>query len=449
MTVTIPDGAHSHAPIPGPETLLAGLTPEQTEAVRHGPGPLLIIAGPGTGKTRTLTHRVAHLLASGHAAPHEILAVTFSVRAAGELRLRLADLLGRDAACGVLAATFHSVCARLLREHATLFGRTDAYTIYDQADLRRVIETLLADRRRAAIQHAIAACRQPSAAELETELARAKSRLLAPDRYRAASRYPAAALVAAVWRAVDEELERCNAFAFDDLLGFTVRLLREHPARLAHLRSRWRWLVVDEMQDTNPAQATLVHLLAGSAGNLTVVGDDDQAIYRFRSAEPRNILAFGERYPGHARIVLGRNFRSRAEILTAAACCIALNELRHPKRLVAVRGAGGRITTRGFATDRDEAGWAAALIADALATGTPPGEVLVLARTALATGPIQAALAGAGIAHRVLGSLGLYERAEVRDALAYLALLATSRAAPASRRAVRAPRRGAGTATIG
>src|SRR3954449_10452564 len=428
--------------------LLAGLTPEQTEAVRHGEGPLLIVAGPGSGKTRTLTHRVAHLLATGTASAREILALTFSVRAAGELRLRLADLLGEELARGVLTATFHSVCARLLREHATLFGRTDAYTIYDQADIRRVIDALLVDHRRRAIQQTIAACGQPSAAELETELALAKSRLLDPAGYLSASRYPAAPVTAAGWPALGDELERRNAWAFDDLLVFAVRLLREHPHRLAHLRGRWRWLVVDEMQDTNRAQAVLVHLLAGPDGNVTVVGDDDQAIYRFRSAEPRNMLAFGERYPRHGRVVLGRNFRSRAEILTAAACCIAVNELRHPKRLVAARGAGGRITTRGFATDRDEAGWAAALIADALATGTPPGEILVLARTGFATGPAQAALAAAGIPHRVLGSLGLYERAEVRDALAYLALLANPRDAYAFRRAVQAPRRGVGTATI-
>src|SRR3954454_17991793 len=336
------------------DALLAGLTPEQTQAARHGTGPLLIVAGPGSGKTRTLTHRVAHLLATGAATPREILALTFSVRAAGELRLRLADLLGEETGRGVLAATFHSVCARLLREHATLFGRTDAYTIYDQADLRRVIETLLADRARSPIQQAIAACGQPAAAELETRIALAKSRLLDPAAYLERSRYPAAALVAAVWHAAEHELERCNAWAFDDLLTFAVRLLREQPARLAHLRARWRWLVVDEMQDTNEAQATLVHLLAGSAGNLTVVGDDDQAVYRFRCAEPRNILAFGERYPTHRRILLGRNFRSRAEILTAAAACIAHNPQRAPKALVAVRGAGGRVVTRGFAHERDE-----------------------------------------------------------------------------------------------
>jgi len=441
-------GADTRAPAHRPDALLAGLTPEQAAAVRHGPGPLLIVAGPGTGKTRTLTHRVAYLLASERATPREILAVTFSVRAAGELRLRLADLLGERIARRVLAATFHSVCARLLRAHADLYGRTDAYTIYDQGDLRRVIEALLTDHRHDEIRAAIARCGQPPVAELETTLALAKSRLLTPAAYLARSRNPAAAVVAAVWRAADAELERCNAFGFEDLLVHAVRLLREHPARLAHLRARWRWLLVDEMQDTNPAQAALVHLLAGPDGNVTVTGDDDQTIYGFRSADPRNILGFGKLHPAHHRIVLARNFRSHAEIVRVAAACVAHNAQRHPKRLVAARGPGGRIVTRGFARDRDEAEWAAGLIADALAAGTLPGEVLVLARTAYAHAPVQAALAAAGIPHRVLGSLGLYERAEVRDALAYLALLANPADAQAFRRAVQAPRRGVGTATI-
>src|SRR4051794_27676105 len=216
MTHPVAGAPHPRAPDEGPDAVTVGLTPEQAAAVRHGRGPLLLLAGPGTGKTRTLTHRVAYLLASGRAAPREILAVTFSVRAAGELRLRLADLLGEQTARGVLVATFHSVCARLLREHATLFGRTDAYTIYDQADLRRVIETLLADRARSPIQQAVAACGQPAAAELETRIALAKSRLLDPAGYLQRSRYPAAALVAAVWHAAEDELERCNAWAFDD-----------------------------------------------------------------------------------------------------------------------------------------------------------------------------------------------------------------------------------------
>jgi DNA helicase-2/ATP-dependent DNA helicase PcrA len=432
-----------------PDLLLAGLTPEQAAAVRHGRGPLLIVAGPGTGKTRTLIHRVAYLLAAGLALPRQILAVTFSVRAAGELRLRLADLLGEQTARGVTAATFHSLCARLLREHAAVFDRSEQYTIYDQADLRRMLDGLLGDPARTELQRALAERGRPGAAEVERAIARAKSRLITPDDYERRSRHPAAGVIAAAWRAADAELERCNAFSFDDLLVCAVRLLAEHPQRLIHLRARWPWLVVDELQDTNPAQAALLELLAGPAGSVTCVGDDDQLIYRFNCAEPANILRFGDRHPGHRAIVLGRNFRSRAEILQAAVACVRHNQRRTPKRLIAMRGPGGRLESCGFGDDRGEAAWAAGLIADALAAGTAPTEILVLGRTGYALAPVQVALAAAGIAHRVLGSLGLYERAEVRDALAYLTLLANPADAQAFRRAIAAPRRGVGAATAG
>src|SRR4051812_20050074 len=438
--------AHPRPPDGGPDAVTAGLTPEQAAAVRHGRGPLLLLAGPGTGKTRTLTHRVAYLLASGRAAPRQILAVTFSVRAAGELRLRLAELLGEQTARGVTAATFHSVCARLLREHAGLFGRTDGYTIYDQADLRHVIERVLSDGRRGEIRQALERCGRPSAAELEHHISAAKNRLLSPETFEAPAAPAAGPLIPAVWRACERELARSNAWSFDDLLVFAVRLLREQPQRLTHLRARWRWLVVDELQDTNEAQAALLELLAGPGGNLTAVGDDDQLIYRFRCAEPRNILRFGERYPGHHRIVLGANFRSRAEILHAAAACVRHNPERTEKALSAVRGTGGQLEVQGFGDERGEATWVAGLIADALAAGLPPTEILVLGRTGYALGPIPHALAADGIPHRVLGSLGLYERAEVRDAIAYLTLLANPADAQAFRRAVQAPRRGIGPA---
>jgi DNA helicase-2/ATP-dependent DNA helicase PcrA len=433
-------------PRPPDDALTARLTPEQAAAVRHGRGPLLLVAGPGTGKTRTLTHRVAYLLASGRAAPRQILAVTFSVRAACELRLRLSELLGEQTARGVTAATFHSVCARLLREHAGAFGRTENYTIYDQADLRHVIDRLLADPRHGEIAQALERCGRPSAAELEHQISAAKNRLLTPDAFDDPLAPAAGPLIAAVWRTCERELARCNAWSFDDLLVFAVRLLREQPQRLLHLRARWRWLVVDELQDTNEAQAALLAQLAGPAGNLTAVGDEDQLIYRFRCAEPRNILRFSERYPGHRRIVLGANFRSRAEILDAAVACVSHNAERTAKALLAVRGAGGHVDVQGFGDEHGEAAWVAALIADALAAGVPPAEILVLARTGYALGPIQHALAAAGIAHRVLGSLGLYERAEVRDAIAYLTLLANPVDAQAFRRAVQAPRRGIGPA---
>jgi len=225
----------------GPDALLDGLTPEQAQAVRHGPGPLLLIAGQGAGKTKTLTHRVAYLLAAGHALPWEILTVTFSVRAAGELRLRLADLPGEERARGVTAATFHSVCARLLREHAAVFARTEHYTVYDAADVRNVIEWLLSDSQRGTIQAALADYGQPASADVLAEISLAKNRLLSPESYEQSGRHAAAPLIAAVWREADVELRRSNAFSFDDLLVCAVRLLAEHPHRLEFYRQRWKW----------------------------------------------------------------------------------------------------------------------------------------------------------------------------------------------------------------
>jgi DNA helicase-2/ATP-dependent DNA helicase PcrA len=434
-------------PLAAAGELLEGLTPEQAAAVQHGSGPLLLLAGPGAGKTRTLTHRAAHLLATGRARPSEILAVTFSVRAAGELRLRLADLLGEAVARAVRAATFHSVCARLLREHAGVFGRTERYTIYDQADMRRVLDWLVSDAERTQIQRALQACGQPASAELLAELSRAKNLLMCPESYERSAAHPGAPLIAAVWRESENELRRSNAMDFDDLLAFAVRLLDGHPHRLTWLRRRWRWILVDEFQDTSRVQATLVELLAGPGGNLCVVGDDDQVIHQWRNADPRHILEFAERHPNHDRIVLARNFRSRAEILRAAVSCVSHNEHRVPKPLIAMRGNGGQVRAGGFGNEYQEAHWIAGQIGDALATGTPPTEVLALARTGYATEPLQHALAHAGIPHRVLGSLGLYERTEVRDALAYLTLLQNPADAQAFRRAIGSPRRAVGPTT--
>ena len=434
-------------PRPAAGGLLEGLTPEQAQAVEHGSGPLLLLAGPGAGKTRTLTHRAAYLLATARARPWEILAVTFSVRAAGELRLRLAELLGETVARGVTAATFHSVCARLLREHASVFGRTERYTIYDQADMRRVIDWLLSDAERGQIQRALADHGQPASTEVLAELSHAKNLLLTPDGYERSAAQRGAPLIAALWRESEAELRRSNAWDFDDLLAFAVRLLCEHPHRLAWLRQRWRWILVDEFQDTSHAQATLVDLLAGPDGNLCVCGDDDQLIHGWRHADPRHILGFAERHPTHAEIVLGRNFRSRSEILEAAVSCVSHNERRAPKALIAMRGPGGQVRVAALVNEYQEAHWVAGQIADALAAGVPPTEILALARTGYATEPLQRALAHAGIPHRVLGSLGLYERTEVRDALAYLTLVQNPTDAQAFRRAIASPRRGVGTAS--
>jgi DNA helicase-2/ATP-dependent DNA helicase PcrA len=329
------------------------------------------------------------------------------VRAASELRLRLADVLGETAARQLTAATFHWVCARLLREHAQCFGRTERYTIYDGADMRRVIDWLLSRSAKSAIGQAVARHGQPAAKEVLAEISRARNRLLEPDSYEQAAAHPAGGLIAALWREAERELRRCDAFTFDDLLAYAVRLLAEQPHRLTWLRQRWRWIVVDEFQDVSHAQAMLVDPLAGPAGNLCVCGDDDQVVHSWRSADVAHMLEFADRHPGCRRVVLARNFRCRAEILGAAALSVAHNERRTAKTLIAVRGAGGHVDVVTLADEREEGRFIACEIATALADGIAPSEVLALARTGYASVPLQRALAQAGIPHRVLGSLGL------------------------------------------
>jgi DNA helicase-2/ATP-dependent DNA helicase PcrA len=311
-----------------------------------------------------------------------------------------------------------------------------------------VIDWLLSDAERGEIQRALADYGQPASSEVLVEISRAKNALLTPEGYErscsiqvrrssppSGARPSASCGAATRWTSMTCSRARCGCSP-------------STRTGLAWLRQRWRWILADEFQDTSHAQATLVDLLAGPDGNLCVCGDDDQLIHGWRHADPRHVLCFAERHPGHAQIVRGRNFRSRAEILEAAVRCVAHNERRAPKALIAMRGLGGGVRVRAFPNEFAEANWVTAQIADALAAGTPSGEVLALARTGYATEPLQRALAHAGIPHRVLGSLGLYERTEVRDALAYLTLLANPLDAQALRRAVGSPRRGIGNATV-
>ena len=268
---------------------------------------MLIVAGPGAGKTKTLIHRIAWLLAQDLAQPQQVLAVTFSVRAASELRLRLAELLGEHVAAQVSAATFHTICARLLREHPQLVGREVDWTVYDQIEVRKVVDWVLSDRQRTAIQQGLADFGQPASSEVLHEISLAKSRLLTPDSYEQAARHPAGPLIAAVWRETETELRRSNAMDFDDLLVNAVRLLAEHPHYLELYRHRWPWILVDEYQDTCQAQALLAALLTGPNGNLAVVGDDDQA--GARSVRIRKTHDLGSE-PSFGRIVLKRSSRT-------------------------------------------------------------------------------------------------------------------------------------------
>lgn len=411
------------------------LTGEQQAAVTHGAGALLVFAGPGSGKTRTLTHRIAQLVTSSRARAHEILAVTFTVRAAEEMRVRLVALLGHDGAAPVTVATFHALCARILRAHAAMFGRSSAFSIYDQGDVGRIIRDLLADEHEA--PDGAERCAQVGA-----RIALAQSRLESPATLRARG---GGERVAAVWEQLEAELARCNAFDFAGLVTHAVRLLREQPAVRAGYRRRWRHALVDEFQDTDAAQLALLTALVGPAGgapdgSLVVCGDDDQSVFGWRGAQIENLLGFQRAFPCAQRLVLRRNFRCRPAIVRAASRCIAANSRREPKALIAQRAAGGDVRVARFVNDHAEAAWITRRIAGSIAGGSDPREILVLSRSLRWTKPLQQALTGAGIAHRVIGARSLWERVEVQDALAHVALVANpydARLSPRRRHAER------------
>jgi DNA helicase II / ATP-dependent DNA helicase PcrA len=429
-------------PAPTPDTL----DPEQRQAVQCTDGPLLVIAGAGSGKTRVMTERTAHLIESGIAAPHEILSITFTNKAAGEMRERLARRVGPDLAAAVALGTFHALCARILRAHPGDSGRSARYSIYDEGDQKRVVDRYLtrADKARIDRDQVLAA------------ISRAKSHLVAREHFPAATpdelgglvlHDDAKQVVAAVWRQVDAELERSDALDFDDLIAFAVALLERRGDVLAGYRRRWRYVQVDEHQDTNPLQGRLLRLLAGEHPNLMVVGDDQQAVYGFRSADVRNILRFDRDYP-QARVVgLVRNYRSTPEIVQAANRLITHNRGGRPKTMVAQAPSGPEPVVRAHRREEDEARWAAATIARATARGIAASELAVLARAKGVLTGIEAALVAAEIPYRVLSGTAFYQRREVKAALAHLTLLVNPHDAEAFSRVMLDARRGIGEVT--
>lgn len=426
------------------EPLLDGLTPDQQTAVTHGRGPQVIFAGPGAGKTKTLIARIRYLLATGRAIPREILLVTFTNNAARECAQRLERELGREHVARMTICTFHSLCARIVRTHAHLVERTPAFTIYDERTLSSLIKEILADSEREEIQDALEGRPPPPADPIGDVISLAKNRLWTADVYGSQALDRDRALVSAVWRALDDELKAANAAGFDDLLALAVYLLGAHPELQQHYRERWRWLLVDEVQDTCYAQMGLLRLLAQPAGNLTICGDIDQALYSFRGAEPRNLLTFPTLFPTHRTVRLAVNFRSHEEIVLHAERLISHNQQREPLRFTSARGPGGHVRTKGFENEYAEAAWIAKEIAHQVNGGVRPEQILVLARSNYAYAPTRKALEHAGIGHHVLGSLGLFERREVKDALAYLQLIQNPLDSIALRRALSNPRREVG-----
>ena len=417
----------------------AALNPAQRAAVEHGAGPLLIVAGAGSGKTRVLTTRIARLIEREGIAPSRILAVTFTNKAAGEMRERVGRLLGHDPA-GMWIGTFHGIGARLLRRFAGLVGRTAEYTIYDEDDTLALVKREMERLRVSAKELA------PKA--ILAEISSAKNALVDAAEFETLARTPLAKAAALVFKELESTLRGVNAVTFDDLLVLPVRILREHPGVREDLADRFRHVLVDEYQDTNRAQYEVERLVAGGHGNLAVVGDDDQAIYGWRGADVRNILDFERDFPNATVIRLEENYRSTAPILDLANAVIAANVERRGKTLRATRGGGDPVTLLEAADDRDEADAVVELLRGWQATRGRWQDGAVLYRTNAQSRVMEEAMRRAGIPYRLVGAVRFYERREIKDLVAWLRLVANPADDEAFRRALTAPKRGVGETTL-
>jgi DNA helicase-2/ATP-dependent DNA helicase PcrA len=418
---------------------LAEDTDEQQSAVYHGEGPLLVFAGPGTGKTRTLTHRVAHLIDAGIAWPQRIVAMTFTLRAADEMRVRLIKLLGARPAHQVTVCTIHSLCWRMVRAHAEMFGRDGNCQIYNPAELANLARDVLADPAHSHLAHEHHLLNEPRVETLLAEISLAKNGLCSREHYRNNSEDPAAELIAGLWHALELRMRAANAFDLDDLLACSVALLTHDERACAYYREWIEWLLVDEYQDVNPPQREIIRRLKAPHGNLAVFGDDDQSLYGFRLADATSILRFADDYPNARKVKLTRNFRSYAEIVDAANQVIGHNKNREPKQLIAERGPGGWVGSRRYLNDEQEASEVAEVISAAIAGGRDPTDILVLARNREPLEHLQQRLVERGIKVRLVGGRSLWSRSEIMDAIAYLSLVANAYDAKAFERAVRAP----------
>ena len=421
--------------------LLAGLNPDQAEAVSHGDGPLLVVAGAGSGKTRVLTHRIAHLIGDRGVSPFEILAITFTNKAAEEMKHRVAALVGPVAA-RMWVSTFHAACVRILRRDGSRLGYPSSFTIYDQADAVRltgyVLRDLNVDTKRFA----------PRA--VHATISAQKNDLVDPATYAASASGIYERRIADVYTEYQARLEKAGAMDFDDLLGQAVRLLQTQPDVLEHYRTRFKHVLVDEYQDTNRAQNELVTLLAGTHRNVCVVGDSDQSIYRFRGADVRNILDFERAFPDATVVVLDQNYRSTQTILDAANAVIANNVGRTPKALWTDSGGGERIVRYRADDEHDEASWISREMARLHDGGSYRwGDVAVFYRTNAQSRVLEEALVRAGIPYRVIGGTRFYDRREVKDALAYVRSAVNPTDEVSVKRVLNLPKRGIGDTTVG
>ncbi len=422
--------------------LTDGLNPQQQEAVQHAGSPLLVVAGAGSGKTRVLTRRIAYLLAERNVAPYEVLAITFTNKAAGEMKERVAELVG-DRARSMWVSTFHSACVRILRKEAQLLGYSNSFTIYDQSDSLRLITLVMRDMNLDSKKYA------PRA--VQSLISSAKNELQGPADYLNQSKNQFDQIVADVYAIYQKRLTSANSMDFDDLIAKTVEVLQRHPEARAKYRSRFRHILVDEYQDTNHAQYILIKELVGDVrdgfpiAELCVVGDADQSIYAFRGANIRNILQFEADYPQARTILLEQNYRSTQNILSAANSVISNNENRKEKNLWSESGPGSTLIGHVAESEHDEAEFVVSQISRLRDLGkSNPGDTAIFYRTNAQSRVFEEVFLRSGIPYKVVGGVRFYERREVKDFLAYLRVLVNPEDEVSLRRIINTPKRGIG-----
>ena len=420
-----------------PDELLNGLNAEQKEAVTAGAGPTLVVAGPGSGKTSVLTRRVAYLIEQLGVPAYHILAVTFTNKAAREMNERIARLVGSSS--GLTIGTFHAICARILRrEISALPGYTGDYTIYDTDDQVALIRACMSELD-------IDSKRTPPYGQLN-RISAAKNELITPDQYVAS--IPPEKITQRIYTRYQQALRTNNALDFDDLIMLPVLLFNQNPDILARYQAKYEFLLVDEFQDTNTAQYQLLRQLAGAAGNLFVVGDPDQSIYRFRGAVPKNVQQFRTDYEPVHLIRLGQNYRSHQLILDAATAVIRKNSDHIPITLTGQRKEGAKIILRDFLTEDQEARYIVDSIAEYVRKGCEPRDCAVMYRVNAQSRGLEEAFVRAGLAYRLVGGVRFYGRKEIKDVLAYLRLIYNPDDSVSFRRVVNVPARGLGDKTI-
>ncbi|KRO45715.1 MAG: ATP-dependent DNA helicase PcrA, partial [Actinobacteria bacterium BACL4 MAG-120813-bin39] len=422
--------------------LTDGLNPNQLAAVKHEGSPLLVVAGAGSGKTRVLTRRIAYLLAERNTAPFEVLAITFTNKAAGEMKERVAEIIGVRAK-SMWVSTFHSACVRILRKEASLLGYTNSFTIYDQSDSLRLITLIMRDMNIDEKRYA------PRA--IASIISQAKNELIGPADYLNQAKDHFQEIVAQVFEIYQKRLSSANSMDFDDLISKTVEVLQRFPEIKAKYRSRFRHILVDEYQDTNHAQYILIKELVGAdresfpPAELCVVGDADQSIYAFRGANIRNILQFESDYPNAQTILLEQNYRSTQNILSAANAVISNNEGRKDKNLWSDAGSGALINGYVAESEHDEADFVVREIARLKELSkSNPGDSAIFYRTNAQSRVFEEVFLRVGIPYKVVGGVRFYERKEVKDFLAYLRVVVNPEDEVSMRRIINTPKRGIG-----